>query len=192
MFKLSMSKTAIAVAMSLGAIGSVQAQTAAPQASDGLSLYIVQFCKPLAEGGRCELSLVQTRASDPPPQNVQTSCAPGWVVHFMAERGTVEQGGVNRGASIVCGYEQANAALRAAIQTCDEQAMGICSGANQIDVQWAQWTPVSPAVQHLGLNRPIAINRLPQSQSCRSGIPVQESDRCTPVAAVTLRSAGVR
>lgn len=172
-------------ALALGA--HVQAQTA----TTAVELYVVDSCKPVAQGGRCALGLVQVPPGVTAPANVQTTCAPGWIVHFMAEQGTVEQGGINRGASLVCGYQDAEAALRAAIKTCNERTFVRCDSANQITVHWARWDGGSLTGQP-PTSVAVTVDTIPGAMSCSTSLPIQESDQCQPAAAVQLRSAGLR
>jgi len=189
MFKPTFHIATMTLLLSLGALGTVQAQQTVPTES---KLYVVQECQPMAKGGRCSLALFQAGASSPAPQNVQTTCAPGWVVHFIAEKGSVEKGGINRGASVVCGYQDAQSALRAAIQACDESAFGICSSANNITAHWGQWSASAAGIPQSGAGQSISVSQLPGALSCSSAIPLQETAQCPPVAAVQLRQAGVR
>ena len=189
MFKPTFHIATMTLLLSLGVLGTAQAQQAVSAES---KLYIVQECQQMAKGGRCSLALFQAGAGSPAPQNVQTTCAPGWVVHFKAEQGSVEKGGINRGASVVCGYQDAQSALRAAIKACDESAFGICSSANNVTVHWGQWSANAPGFQQPGAGQSIAVSQLPGAVSCSSAIPLQETAQCPPAAAVQLRQAGVR
>lgn len=189
MFKPMFHTATLSLLLSLGVTGIAQAQQVA---SAGSKLYIVQECQPVAKGGRCALALLQTGANSLAPQNAQTTCARGWVVHFIAEKGSVEKGGINRGASVVCGYQDAQQALRAAIQACDESAFGICSSADHVKVSWAQWSATTPVTQLSGSGQPFSVQQLPGALSCSSDIPLQEGEQCPPIAAVQLRQAGVR
>jgi len=173
----------------------VNAQTL-PAASSGtspLALFITQQCAPTSRGGRCSVSFVQVRSAERPVVGtVQQTCAPGWVARIAAERGTVEKGGVNRGEAVVCGYTDPTAALRALLQTCDEQTLGICRDANQVNVQWAFWSPDDPALQMLPMNAVLPVDRLPQAQACQSPVPLIESASCPPATAAQLRLVGLR
>lgn len=181
-----------AVAMSLmGVTASASAQTALPATPNGLKLYIVEACEPVDKGGRCSLELMQMPASQASPTNAQTTCAPGWVAHFVGQVGTVEKGGINRGAAIVCGYQSEEAALRAAIKVCDERMTNICSQANNINVTWGKWDEMP--VPGVTSGQMLDASQLPQARFCRSDVPLVESpENCPPSAAVQLRSAGVR
>ncbi len=189
MFKPIFFTATLFLLLSLGAAGTARAQSVASAES---TLYIVQECQPVAKGGRCTLALSRTTAGSPAPQNAQTACAPGWLVHFIAEKGTVEKGGINRGASVVCGYQDAELALRAAIRACDESAFGICSSANRVTVRWAQWRASEAGIPPSGAAQSISVEQLPGALSCSSTIPLQESEHCPALAAVQLRQAGVR
>lgn len=156
-----------------------------------VELFVVDSCKPVSQGGRCALGLVQVPPGVTPPANVQTACAPGWIVHFAAEQGTVEQGGINRGASLVCGYPDAEAALRAAIQACNERTFVRCDSANQISVHWAHWDGNSLTGQP-PTSVAVTVDMVPGALSCSSPLPLAESVQCSPEAAVQLRKAGLR
>lgn len=173
--------------MALGIAGLSNAQSAGA----GVALYIVESCKSAAQGGRCSLGLVQVPKGVVPPANTQTTCAPGWIVHFIAEQGTVEKGGINRGASLVCGYQDAQAALRAAIQNCNERTFVVCNAANQITVNWARWDGKSLTGQP-PTSVAVTLDQFPGALSCTSSLPIQESAQCGPAAAVQLRNAGLR
>jgi len=174
-------------------VTSPQTRDSAPMATAPLALFITQQCAPTSRGGRCTLSFVQVRSGERPVAGtVQQTCAPGWVARVAAERGTVEKGGVNRGEAVVCGYEEPTAALRALLQTCDEQTLGICRDANQVNIQWAFWSPENPSLQMLPMNAALPVNRLPQAQACESPVPLVESASCPPTTAVQLRLVGLR
>jgi len=161
-------------------------------AASDLSLYIVQQCASLSQGGRCHLSLVQTPAGMTASGDVTQTCAPGWLAHVTAERGSVEKGGVNRGQAVVCGHAEPAQALRALLQTCDEQTLGICRDANHVNAQWAYWSGDDAALKQLPMDAPLAIEQLPQAQQCASAVPLVESVACPPQAAVMLRQNGLR
>jgi len=174
-------------------VASPQTQAAAPMATAPLILFITQQCAPTSRGGRCSLTFVQVRSGERPTAgNVQQTCAPGWVARIAAERGTVEKGGVNRGEAVVCGYTDPAGALRALLQTCDEQTLGICRDANQVNVQWAFWSPEDPSLQMLPMNAAMPVDRLPKAQACQSPVPLIESASCPPATAVQLRLVGLR
>lgn len=166
------------------------AQMVVPVAEPLPTLFVVESCKPLAKGGRCTLSLEQIPAGAAAPAQMQTRCAPGWVAHFRAEQGTVESGGINRGASVVCGYTSPEAALRAAIQACSQQTFVECNVANEINVTWANWGPSSLTATTVA--QPVSVAQIPGALSCVSGIPVKESAQCSAQAAAQLRAAGLR
>jgi hypothetical protein len=175
----------------------VLAQTApsAPSAStmtNELVLSITQTCQPMSRGGRCSLSFVQTTQGQQPIGDVQQSCAPGWLAHITALRGTVEKGGVNRAQAVVCGHTQPQAAIRALLIVCDEQSLGICQDANDVDVRWAYWSPDEAQVQGLPRNQALSLEQLPRAARCQSPVPIIESSSCAPEAAVLLRQSGLR
>ena len=169
----------------------IQAQTTANSASV-LSLYIVEQCASLAQGGRCSIGFVQAPASAPTPAQVQQTCASGWVAHITAERGTVERGGINRGQAAVCGHQDPSQAIRALLAACDEQTLGICHSANHVNVQWAMWSATDATVNALPMNTALNIDQLPQAIQCASVVPLTESASCSPAAAVLLRQSGLR
>jgi len=185
---------ALFAGLALGLPGGAVAQTApATAVALPLSLFITQQCASTSRGGRCSVSLVQVRTGvKPTAGEVQQVCAPGWIAHVAAQRGTVEKGGVNRGEAVVCGYTDPLAALRALVKACDEQTLGICSDANQVNVRWGLWEPSSMAVQVLPTDAALPIERLPQAQACASPVPLVESGACPPSAAVVLRQVGLR
>lgn len=182
---------AVAVALSATAHAQSGAQSAAASTT-GLSLHIVQACASMPRGGRCSLSFVQTPAGIKPSGNVTQTCAPGWLAHVSAERGTVEKGGVNRGQAVVCGHTEPANALRALFVACDEQTLGICRDANHVNVQWAFWSGEASALKQLPMDTPLQIETLPQAQQCASVVPLVESVSCAPEAAVLLRNNGLR
>jgi hypothetical protein len=83
-------------------------------------------------------------------------------------------------------------AIRAVLKACDEQTLGICQDANDVNIQWAQWMANDPTLQTLPMNEVLPIERLPQAQRCESVVPLAESGQCPAPAAVLLRSAGLR
>ena len=167
------------------ASGSALAQT-------DLSLYIVEQCAPLAQGGRCGLGLVQMPDAMLPSGKVQSTCTAGWLAHIGAERGTVEKGGVNRGQAVVCGYAEPQEAIRAVLLACNEQTLGICRDANYVNVQWAFWSGDGADLKQLPMDVTLQIEQLPQAQQCASVVPLTESVSCPPAAAVLLRQNGLR
>lgn len=182
-----------AVGLMLGA--SVAAQTQAIKTEipkTELSLYIKEQCASLARGGRCSVSFVQVPTGTAPSGDIQQQCAPGWLAHVMAERGTVEKGGVNRGQAVACGHEQAEQAIRALLLACDQQTMGICGDANYVDIKWGFWSGEGESLARLPMDQSLPIEQLPQAQACASDVPLQESASCPPSAAVTLRNSGLR
>lgn len=186
--------SSLLAAMALGLPGWVGAQLSSTSAvALPVSLYITQQCAPTSRGGRCSVAFVQVRTGVKPAfGEVQQACAPGWIAHVSAQRGTVERGGVNRGEAVVCGYTDPLAALRALMKVCDEQTLGICRDANQVSIRWGVWDPASMAVQALPTDTALPIERLPQAQACVSPVPLVESASCPPAAAVLLRQAGLR
>ena len=169
----------------------VYAQSSTVPATD-LSLSIVQVCSPMSRGGRCQLTFVQTPAGMTATGDVTQTCAPGWLAHVRAERGTVEKGGVNRGQAVVCGHTEPANALRALFIACDEQTLGICRDANHVNVQWAYWSGDDAALKQLPMDTALDIEQLPQAKQCASVIPLVESVSCSPQAAVLLRQTGLR
>lgn len=161
------------------------------QATGALSLFIVEQCEPLSKGARCRLVLVQTSDGQMPSAKVSQFCASGWLASIEAQRGTVERGGVSRGQAVVCGHADPESAIRKAMRVCDEQTLGICQDANQVNIQWAYWatTDVDPTTV---MDKPLQIDRLPQAQRCASAVPLIESEACLPSAAVLLRQSGLR
>jgi hypothetical protein len=174
------------------AIYPATAMAQAVQAPVKQSLYVVQQCASLSQGGRCQLSFVQMPQEAKPSEDIERTCATGWLARITAQRGTVERGGINRGQAVVCGYAEPAIAIRGLLLACDEQTLGICQDANQIDVQWAYWSDVDPAIAALASDQPLALNQLPQYHQCVSAVPIQESQQCPPEAAVLLRSNGMR
>lgn len=179
----------LSFALILGATAFAQ-NTTMPKTD--LSLYIVQGCVSMSQGGRCSLSFVQTPHGKSASGDVTEVCAPGWLAHVTAERGTVEKGGVNRGQAVVCGHTEPAQALRALFVACDEQTLGICRHANHVNVQWAYWSGNEPALKSLPMDTPLQIEQLPQAQQCASVVPLVESVGCPPEAAVLLRQTGLR
>lgn len=171
--------------------GSAYAQSGAVPQID-LSLSIVQTCSPMSRGGRCNLSFVQTPSGMRASGDVTQICAPGWLAHVAAERGTVERGGVNRGQAVVCGHAEPAQALRALFVACNEQTLGICRDANYVNVQWAYWSGSADALKQLPMDAPLQIEQLPQAQQCASAVPLVESVSCSAKAAVLLRQSGLR
>ena len=172
----------------------VQTQTAQAQTTDAseLSLYIVEQCASLSQGGRCRLEFVQVPTGLTPAAKVSQTCAPGWLVHLTAERGTVEKGGINRGQAVACGHTGAESAIRAAMVSCDEQTFGICQDADYVNVQWGFWSGDDAALMKLVMDEPLPIEQLPKAQQCASAVPLVESASCGPTAAVLLRQSGLR
>jgi hypothetical protein len=189
---------AVGLVADLTLVTIAQAQTTVPDknppapAPVELSLYIAEQCQPLAQGARCRLGFVQVPIGRQPTGNISQTCAPGWLVHVTAERGTVERGGVNRGAAAACGHADAQAAIRQALTSCDEQTFGICQDADHIDIQWAYWSGADDALNALAMNAPLPIEQLPQARQCTSVVPLVESASCPPAAAVLLRQSGLR
>jgi len=176
------------------AILSPSAMIAAETNKDGpdLVLSIAQTCEPISKGGRCSLEFVQTLSGQPVAGDVQQQCAPGWLAHITAMRGSVEKGGINRGQAVVCGYPTPQEAIRGLMIACDKETQGICSDANDVNVQWAYWSPELSQIQALARNQSLALSNLPKSTRCMSPVPLQESTSCPPQAAVTLRQSGLR
>jgi len=177
------------VGFSLVAGASAQT-TEIPQTT--LSLYIAQECASMSRGGRCSVYFVQMPAGQLPTQSVEQRCAPGWLAHVSAERGTVERGGVNRGQAVVCGHEQPESAIRALLVACDAQTFGICSDANYVNVTWAYWSGEGDDLQQLPMGQALPIGQLPDALQCESVVPLAESAACPPQAAVMLRNNGLR
>lgn len=188
----------IANKVTLAALGLVLATGATAQTQlteipkTELALYIKEQCASLSRGGRCSVSFVQVPTGTPPSGNIQQQCAPGWVAHVMAERGTVEKGGVNRGQAVACGHEQAEQAIRAVLLACDQQTMGICGDANYVDIKWGYWSGAGEPLTGLPMDQTLPIEQLPEAQACASVVPLEESAACPPAAAVTLRNSGLR
>jgi hypothetical protein len=188
----------IAIRLSTGLAALFVAMTAMAQTTvseipeTALSLYIKEQCASLSGGGRCSVSFVQVSTGTLPSGNVQQQCAPGWLAHVMAERGTVEKGGVNRGQAVVCGHEQPEQAIRALLLACDQQTFGICGDASYVDIKWGHWSGEGAALTKLPMDQSLPIEQLPEAQFCESVVPLEESDRCPPLAAVTLRNTGLR
>ena len=180
-----------AVALGLLLSVSAHAQNTAGTPT-GLSLYITEQCQPLSQGGRCRLVFIQVPAGMTPTSEVNQTCAPGWLAHVTAERGTVERGGVNRGQAVVCGHTEVEAAIRAAMVSCDEQTFGICQDADYVNIQWAYWSGEDAALTGLPMDEPLNLEQLPQTQQCASAVPLVESASCRPAAAVLLRQSGLR
>jgi hypothetical protein len=157
-----------------------------------LVLSITQVCKPMPRGGRCALSFVQTLRGQAPIGDVTQSCAPGWLAHITASRGSVEKGGINRSQAVVCGHIDPKAAIRALLIACDTQSLGICQDANDIDIRWAFWSPSETAMQALPRNQVLAIEQLPQAARCQTPVPLIESSTCSAQSAVLLRQSGLR
>ena len=177
----------------------VQAQSTQGQSTQGqttnaseLSLYIAEQCAPLSQGGRCRLEFVQVPTGLTPTAKVSQTCAPGWLVHLIGERGTVEKGGINRGQAVVCGHTGPESAIRSAMIACDEQTFGICQDADYVNIQWGFWSGDDAALMRLVMDEPLAIEDLPQAQQCASVVPLVESASCPPTAAVLLRQSGLR
>lgn len=168
----------------------VAAQTNQPTAD--LVLSITQTCDPISKGGRCSLAFVQTLGGQTATGDVQERCAPGWLARITALRGSVEKGGVNRGQAVVCGHSTPQQAIRSLMIACDDQTQGICSDANDVNVQWAHWSPASSQIQALPRNQPFSLSQLPQVARCVSPVPLLESGTCPPQAAVVLRQSGLR
>lgn len=183
------------VLATLGSLGAAfSAGSQAQTANDGsaLSLYIVDQCASLAQGGRCSVGFVQVPANTQPLSQVQQTCSPGWVAHITAERGTVESGGINRGQAAVCGHQDASQAIRALLAACNAQTLGICQSANHVNVQWAMWSGTDAALKALPMNAALNLDQLPQAAQCASAVPLVESVSCPAPAAVLVRNAGLR
>lgn len=157
-----------------------------------LSLFMAEDCSSTTRRGRCGIAFMQAPKGEEPSVKVIRTCAPGWLAHIVAQRGTVESGGVNTGQAMVCGHEEPEQAIRALLLACDNQTLGICQDANHVDLQWAFWSGDEQDLQALPMNRPLAISTLPQSSRCDSDVPLVESDLCPPESAVLLRNAGLR
>jgi len=192
MLRLIQCVPVLAVGIVFAAMG--QTQTAQAQSTDAseLSLYIAEQCEPLSQGGRCRLEFVQVPTGLTPTAKVSQTCAPGWLVHLTAERGTVEKGGINRGQAVVCGHKDPESAIRSAMIACDEQTFGICQDADYVNIQWGFWSGDDATLTRLGMDEPLAIEELPQAQQCASVVPLVESASCPPIAAVLLRQSGLR
>jgi hypothetical protein len=177
---------------SIAPLATAQTPLGAGGATSDLVLSITQTCQPMSRGGRCSLSFVQTMQGQMPIGDVQQRCAPGWLAHITASRGSVEKGGINRGQAVVCGHAQPEAAIRALLAACDEQTLGICQDANDVDVRWAYWSPDNAQVQALARNQSLSLEQMPQAARCQSPVPIVESSACPPQAAVILRQSGLR
>ncbi len=172
------------------AVGATTEVTEIPETT--LSLYIAQECASMARGGRCAVYFVQMPAGRLPSQSVEQRCAPGWLAHVSAERGTVEKGGVNRGQAVVCGHQEPESAIRALLRACDAQTFGICSDANYVDIKWAYWSGEGEQLQQLPMGQRLMIEQLPDALQCESVVPLAEGMACSPEAAVLLRNSGLR
>lgn len=190
MSKMTASFAAAAASAMMAATALGQSSTSASEPA--LSLYITEQCASLAQGGRCQLGFLQVPSGVQPRGDISQTCAPGWLVHVTAERGTVERGGVNRGQAVVCGHQQPTAAIRSALLKCDEQTFGICQDADHVDIEWAYWSGEASALNQLPMNEPLAVDLLPQAQQCVSVVPLVESPDCPAPAAVLLRQSGLR
>jgi hypothetical protein len=157
-----------------------------------LTLSIAKTCAPISKGGRCSLTLIQTTRGQLVGGDVQERCAPGWVARITALRGSVEKGGINRGQALVCGHASPQEAIRSLMLRCDEETGGICSDANDVNVQWALWSPTSDQIRTLPRNQSLALSQFEQTVSCLSPVPLVESADCPPQAAVVLRQSGLR
>jgi hypothetical protein len=158
----------------------------------GTVLSIVQVCKKMARGGGCQLLFVPTQNELTPAGNIHATCAPGWLAYLSVEQGTVEQGGVNRGEAVVCGYADAASVLKAVIGACNEQNLGMCSQASRIDMQWAFWHEKSSLVATLPLNQAVDMRSFEQFQICQSTVPIVASSTCSTQASHAARLAGFK
>ena len=168
----------------------VMAQTVSAQPTKVLS--IVQVCKTMSRGGGCRLLFVATQNQTTSAGNIHSTCAPGWLAYLSVEQGTVEQGGVNRGEAVVCGYIDAASALKAVVKACNDQNLGMCSRASQIDTKWAFWSDKSPVLASLQLDQPADLKSFEQYQTCQSAIPVSASSTFLNPAADAARLAGFK
>jgi cytochrome bd-type quinol oxidase subunit 1 len=166
------------------------AQTVSAQPTKVLS--IVQVCKTMSRGGGCLLLFVPTQNQTTSAGNIYSSCAPGWLAYLSVEQGTVEQGGVNRGEAVVCGYTDAASALKAVVKACNDQNLGMCSRASQIDAKWAFWSEKSAVLASLQLDQPVDLRSFEQYQTCQSSVPVSASSTCLNPAADAARLAGFK
>lgn len=155
-------------------------------------LSIVQVCTKMPRGGGCQLLFVPTQNELTPAGNIHATCAPGWLAYLSVEQGTVEQGGVNRGEAVVCGYADAASALKAVIGACNEQNLGMCSQANRIDMQWAFWPEKSTLLATLPLNQAVDLRLFEQFQICQSTVPIVASSTCSTQASQAARLAGFK
>lgn len=155
-------------------------------------LSIVQVCTKMPRGGGCQLLFVPTQNELTPAGNIHATCAPGWLAYLSVEQGTVEQGGVNRGEAVVCGYADATSVLKAVISACNEQNLGMCSQASHIDVQWAFWPEKSTLLAALPLNQAVDLRSFEQYQMCQSTVPIVTSSTCSTQAAQAARLAGFK
>ena len=189
---LRMTAPLVALVASAIMAATAQAQSSTSDPEPALSLYITEQCASLAQGGRCQLGFLQVPTGVQPLGDISQTCAPGWLVHVTAERGTVERGGVNRGQAVVCGHPEPTPAIRSALLKCDEQTFGICQDADHVDIKWAYWSGEDEALNQLPMNAPLPVDRLPQAQQCTSVVPLVESPQCPAAAAVLLRQSGLR
>jgi hypothetical protein len=166
------------------------AQTVSSQPTTVLS--IVQVCQTMSRGGGCQLLFVSTQNQTTSAGNIHSTCAPGWLAYLSVEQGTVEQGGVNRGEAVVCGYTDAASALKAVVKACNDQNLGMCSRASQIDTKWAFWLEKGPVLASLPLNQPADLRSFEQYQTCQSTVPVLASSTCSVQAAEAARLAGFK
>ena len=162
------------------------------QSAPATVLSIVQVCTSMARRANCQLVFVPTQSAQTPVGNIQSSCAPGWLAYLSVEQGTVEQGGVNRGEAVVCGHASADAALKAVMRACNEQNLGMCDRANQIDAKWALWPEKSVLLANLPLNQPVDLRAFEQFQACQTKVPVTESASCSNRAAKASRLSGFK
>lgn len=186
----------IGVTMGWMAMMSVaQAQTSATAnviTTTNTALSIVQACQRFARGADCQLMFVPTQGNQTPAGNIQSQCSAGWLAAVTVEQGTVEQGGVNRGSAMVCGYPTQQAALNALFTACDQQNLGMCSNASRIDAQWGFWSDKSTLLQSVPLNQAVDIRRFEQYDACQSSVPVTQSATCTTGAAQAMRQSGFK
>jgi|GEM_PF-1964477 len=155
-------------------------------------LSIVQVCSKMARGGGCKLQFVPTQNQSTLAGNIHSTCAPGWLAYLSVEQGTVEQGGVNRGEAVVCGYADAASALKAVVRACNEQNLGMCTQANQIDAKWAFMSEKNDVLATLPLNQADDLRSFEQYQTCQSTVPVTSSKTCSTQASEAARLAGFK
>jgi len=166
-------------------------------------LAIVHACRPA--GQNCRLGFVDTlknddvaalvgrhlgqgRPGEGPSVEVLAVCAGSWLASVSV---AADGGGqaAPAGASAVCGYSSARAALSAALDACDSQTGGACRRSGRLRASWGHWD--GRELPGRERNPGMPYDSWPGGLACESPLPLQVSPSCSEQAAAALRDAGV-